>query len=98
MALKGLKNNKQNNLTKSDLVGLVARNTKQTLVATKDTIDALLEVIVNQTKGGAYITLQNFGTFQVVRRKARTGTNFATGRSMKIAAKNVLKFKVSKSL
>ena len=39
------------------------------------------------------ISLIGFGTFSVASRKARTGHNPATGKSIKIPAKKVVKFK-----
>ena len=42
------------------------------------------------------IPLVGFGTFKVVRRKARIGRNPQTGEKIKIAAKNVVKFKPGK--
>jgi nucleoid DNA-binding protein len=39
-----------------------------------------------------------FGTFSVVKRKARTGRNPQTGKAIKIAAKKVVKFKAGKAL
>ena len=42
---------------------------------------------------GEKIALIGFGTFSVLSRKARTGHNPATGKSIKIPAKKVVKFK-----
>jgi DNA-binding protein HU-beta len=39
-----------------------------------------------------------FGTFSVVKRKARTGRNPQTGDKIKIAGKKVIKFKAGKAL
>jgi DNA-binding protein HU-beta len=39
-----------------------------------------------------------FGTFSVVKRKARDGRNPQTGKKIKIAAKKVVKFKAGKAL
>ena len=44
------------------------------------------------------VSLVGFGTFKVVERKARKGRNPQTGETMKIKAKNVVKFKPGKKL
>ena len=44
------------------------------------------------------IQLVGFGTFSVSSRAARTGRNPQTGKEIKIAAKNVAKFKAGKAL
>ena len=38
-----------------------------------------------------------FGTFKLVTKKARTGRNPQTGKSIKIKAKKVVEFKISKA-
>ena len=44
------------------------------------------------------MTLVGFGTFSVVLKKAREGRNPKTGKTIKIAAKKVAKFKAGKAL
>ena len=44
-------------------------------------------------KKGEKIALIGFGTFSVLDRKARTGHNPRTGKSIKIPAKKIVKFK-----
>lgn len=44
------------------------------------------------------VTLVGFGTFSVVKRKARIGRNPQTGEPLKIKAKKVVKFSVGKKL
>lgn len=44
------------------------------------------------------VTLVGFGTFSVVKRKARIGRNPQTGEPIKIKAKKVVKFSVGKKL
>ena len=44
------------------------------------------------------VTLVGFGTFQKTRRKARKGRNPQTGETIKIKARNVVKFKAGKAL
>jgi DNA-binding protein HU-beta len=49
-------------------------------------------------KKGDAVTLVGFGTFDVSKRKARTGRNPQTGAVLKIAAKKVPVFKAGKGL
>ncbi len=44
------------------------------------------------------IQIPGFGSFKMEKRAARTGRNPKTGESMKIPAKQVVKFKASKTL
>jgi DNA-binding protein HU-beta len=56
----------------------------------------LLEVFDDMSKAlkkGHRVQLHPFGSFEVTKRKARKGRNPATGESIKIPAKKVVKFK-----
>ena len=44
-------------------------------------------------KGGGRVSLVGFGSWSVSKRAARTGRNPQTGKTIQIAAKNVVKFK-----
>lgn len=61
-------------------------------------VKAVFDTIVELTKAGERISIQEFGSFEQVLRKAKTGRNPKTGEEVEIDAKNVLKFKQSKSL
>lgn len=66
---------------------------------TKKQVKALLagiaELAYKEAKNG--FTLPGLGKLVVVKRKARKGRNPATGESIKIPAKKVLKFRVAKA-
>jgi len=66
---------------------------------TKAQAKAALESMVNQAYKGAKdgFTIPGIGKLVKVRRKARMGRNPATGESIKIPAKTVLKFRISKA-
>ena len=53
---------------------------------------------VKTLKKGDKISLVGFGTFSVTKRAARTGRNPQTGKTIKIAAKKVVKFKAGATL
>ena len=84
-------------MNKSDLVEEVAKGTcsKKEAVAA---VDATFAAIQKALKKGNSVTLVGFGTFDVKKRKARTGRNPQTGAVLKIAAKKVPVFKAGKGL
>ena len=84
-------------MTKADLVAAVAESgmTKKEAAAA---VDAILGAITGALKKGDKVTLVGFGSFSVKKRKARTGRNPQTGKSIKIKAKKVPAFTAGKSL
>ena len=66
---------------------------------TKKQATAILESLVAQAYKGAKdgFTIPGLGKLVVVKRKARLGRNPATGETIKIPAKKVLKFRVAKA-
>ena len=69
----------------------------------KETQDKLLPIIIKEAKPVAEVkkngvfVLPGIGRLVRVDRKARTGRNPATGESIKIPAKKVVKFRVAKA-
>jgi len=84
-------------MNKAQLIDEVAKVTcsKKEAVAA---VDATLAAIKKALKKGDAVTLVGFGTFDVKKRKARTGRNPQTGKAIKIAAKKVPVFKAGKGL
>ena len=82
-------------LTKSQIVASVA----ETVGLTKKQTVAVLESIVSLAYKNAKnsFTLPGLGKLVLVNRKARMGRNPATGETIKIAAKRVVKFRVAKA-
>lgn len=82
-------------LTKSQIIGAVA----ETAGLTKKQAAATLEAIVNLAYKNAKnsFTIPGLGKLVLVHRKARMGRNPATGETIKIAAKRVVKFRVAKA-
>jgi DNA-binding protein HU-beta len=66
---------------------------------TKKQAQAILENLVAQAYKGAKdgFTIPGLGKLVVVKRKARMGRNPATGATIKIPAKKVLKFRIAKA-
>ena len=85
-------------MNKGDLVNEVAENAGLSRVQAESAVNAVLEAVENSLKSGDKVSLIGFGTFSVSERAARTGRNPQTGKSIQIAAKNVIKFKPGKGL
>ncbi len=62
-------------MNKTELVNAMADKTGMTKVAAKQAMTACFETIQEQLKKGEKVTLIGFGTFSVVKRKARTAKN-----------------------
>ena len=84
-------------MNKGDLIDEVAKVTCSKKEAA-EAVDATLAAITKSLKKGNAVTLVGFGTFDVKKRKARTGRNPQTGKEIKIAAKKVPVFKAGKAL
>ena len=85
-------------MNKAEFVEAIAAATGYTNVVTKETVDAMIEVVKSSLKKGKDIRLVGFGTFSVAKRKATTGRNPRTGEAIKIKACKLPKFKAGKSL
>lgn len=84
-------------MTKSQLSSHIADKAGITKKAANDIIDELADVAYKETKKNGQFTLPGVGKLVLDRRKARTGRNPATGETIKIPAKKVVKFRVAKA-
>jgi DNA-binding protein HU-beta len=100
--LKAVYNHKSNDerrkqMNKGDLVNEVAK-----VVSTKKeaqgAVDCVISSITKALKKGEAVTVTGFGTFRVVKRKARKGRNPRTGEEIKIKASKAPKFTPGKTL
>jgi len=80
-------------MNKAELIDAIAVKAGLTKVDSKKALDATIEAISGALKKGDRVGLVGFGSFYVAKRNARTGRNPQTGKEIKIAAKNVAKFK-----
>ena len=78
-------------MNKADLVNEVVKVVSNKTEA-QAAVDCVLESISQALKKGDAVTLLGFGTFKVVKRKARTGRNPQTGAEIQISASNAPKF------
>ena len=84
-------------MKKADFVNSVAAFVK-TKKEAQAAVDSLLGSITQSLKKGEDVTLVGFGTFKVVKRKARKGRNPMTGEPIKIKASKSPKFVPGKTL
>ena len=87
-------------MNKSDLVNAVMEieGLKITKKGAVEIINTVLDKIKDALSTGNKVQLVGFGTFSVVKRKARQGRNPRTGKKIKIPARKVPKFSASKEL
>ncbi len=85
-------------MNKGDLINKIADGANLSKAQASDALDSVLGSISGALKKGDKVTLIGFGTFSVSKRAARTGRNPQTGKTIQIAAKQVIKFKAGKSL
>ena len=84
-------------MNKSELISEVAK-VVGTQKAAQDAVDGVISSIIKSLKKGEDVALAGFGTFKVVKRKARKGRNPNTGEPIKIKATKAPKFTPGKAL
>lgn len=86
-------------MNKAELISAMAEKAGLTKVNAKKALEAFLcTTVCELKKNDGKVTLIGFGTFAKENRPARMGRNPRTGKQIKIAAKNVVKFKASTEL
>jgi DNA-binding protein HU-beta len=85
-------------MNKSDLIDAMAADAGITKAAAKKALESFLGNVGGSLKGGKRVSLVGFGSWSVSKRAAREGRNPQTGKTIKIAAKNVVKFKAGSEL
>ncbi|MBT3294899.1 MAG: HU family DNA-binding protein [Verrucomicrobia bacterium] len=82
-------------LTKTQIIAKLADQNELTKKQAKEFLESLAALAYKGAKDG--FTIPGIGKLVKVRRKARMGRNPATGESIKIPAKTVLKFRIAKA-
>ena len=85
-------------MNKTELVAAMAAKAELSKKDTEKALKAFMETVSEELKKGEKIQLVGFGTFEVVKRAARTGKNPQTGKAIKIPASKAPKFKAGKGL
>jgi len=73
-------------MQKTELIAHVAKHTGVSQVETAKVINAVIDTVVDALKREEKVTLTGFGTFEVRKTAARTGTNPSTRQKIHIPA------------
>ena len=84
-------------MTQTQLIQSLADKCELSKKVAKNVLDTLAQTAITEVKKNGLFVLPGIGRLVRVDRKARMGRNPATGESIKIAAKKVVKFKVAKA-
>jgi DNA-binding protein HU-beta len=85
-------------MNKTELIDAMAEDAGITKAAAKKALESFLNNVEGSLKKGNRVSLVGFGSWSVSKREAREGRNPQTGKAIKIAAKNVVKFKAGTEL
>ena len=83
-------------MNKQKFVKEYARQTGESQVRSKQLLEKVFEIVADNVEKED-VRMLPFGTFKLVTKKARTGRNPQTGEEIKIKAKKVVEFKISKA-
>ncbi len=84
-------------MTKAQLVTALAEKTDLSKKEVQNFFDTLTDMAYSEVKKNGEFVVPGFGKLVKAKRKAREGRNPATGESIKIPAKTVVKFRLSKA-
>ena len=84
-------------MTQTQIIQTLADKCEITKKIAKDMLEKLAATAVVEVKKNGVFVLPGIGRLVRVDRKARMGRNPATGETIKIAAKKVVKFRVAKA-
>ena len=97
LRIKLLKAQKGKNImTKSELLQSLAEKLGKTRKEVSEMIEALVDMAYTETKKNGEFTIPGLGKLVKKRRDARQGRNPATGATIQIPAKTVVKFRLAK--
>jgi len=84
-------------MTKSQILGELANKTGLSKKDVGAVVEAMVTLAYKEVKKGGEFVINGIGKLVKVRRKARVGRNPATGATIQIPAKTVVKFRVAKA-
>ena len=85
-------------MNKSELIDAMASSAGISKAEAKRALEGFTDAVSDTLAKGGRVALVGFGSFSVSKREAREGRNPQTGKTIKIAAKNVVKFKAGADL
>lgn len=84
-------------MTKSQILAALAEKTELSKKDVINVLDTLADLAYSEVKKNGEFVLPGFGKLVKAHRKARMGRNPMTGEEIKIPAKTVVKFRLSKA-
>ena len=84
-------------MTKNELADRVAQRIGIAAEQVRQALDASFDAVADELASGGEVALAGFGKFSVSHRSARQGRSPATGETIQIKAKRVVKFRVAKA-
>ena len=85
-------------MNKTELIAAMSEEAGLTKKDAEKALDAFTNTVSKALTAGDKVQLVGFGTFETTKRAAREGRNPQTGKTVKIAASVVPKFKAGKAL
>lgn len=85
-------------MSKAFIASVIQESAELSAVAVYRAASDLIDSVVQEMKKGGGFTLPGFGTFRVVKTKARKGLNPRTGEAIKVKAGKTVRFKASPTL
>lgn len=84
-------------MTKAQIIAALAEKTSMKKSEVTNVLDIITALAYSEVKKNGEFVLPGFGKMVKVNRKERMGRNPATGESIKIPAKTVVKFRLAKA-
>lgn len=84
-------------MSKSELLGALAEGTNMSKKEVGEFLEKMVSLAYKEVKGRGEFVIPGLGKLVKVNRQARMGRNPATGASIQIPAKTVVKFRVAKA-
>ena len=84
-------------MKKSDIIRVIATDAEITKVQAEKALNSIVNTIVDEVVKNWEIRVSWLWTFKKVHREAKIARNPKTGETIKVPAKNVVRFKASKS-
>lgn len=85
-------------MNKTELARTIAAKTENTNTQSARFVDAFVNSIEEELRGGGEVSVTGFGKLAVSRRPARTGVNPQTGQKMEISASRTPTFSAGRLL
>jgi DNA-binding protein HU-beta len=85
-------------MTKDEMIAVMAEKSGISKKQATDALSAFMDSVTISLKSGNKVSFAGFGTFDVSKRKARTGRNPQTGATINIPATKVPVFRAGKNL